>query len=93
LERIRRNRLKDAEAFRKEDVFHLHEYVIKGHMKDDLNFCDLMCKYAKMPKKTAVDGAGSCKTFIAVFCARKKSLIHKNMPCKQKVYRASLKRK
>jgi hypothetical protein len=46
-----------------------------------LEFCDLMCKYAKTPKETAVDGTGSCRTFVALYCSRKKSLVHKNMPC------------
>lgn len=50
-----------------------------------LNFCDLMCKYAEHPKETAVDGAGSCRTFVALYCNLKKSLVHKNMPCALKV--------
>lgn len=50
----------------------------KGYM---LNFCDLMCEYAEHPKETAVDGAGSCRTFVAIYCNLKKSLVHKNMPC------------
>jgi hypothetical protein len=52
-----------------------------------LNFCDMMCVYAQMPKDTAVDGAGSCRTFVALYCDIKKSLVHKNMPCMQKVMR------
>ena len=50
-----------------------------------LDFCDLMCKYAETPKETAVDGAGSCRTFVALYCSMKKSLVHKNMPCRQRV--------
>jgi hypothetical protein len=46
-----------------------------------MDFCDLMCRYAKSPNETAVDGAGSCRTFVALYCFRKKSLVHKNMPC------------
>lgn len=49
-----------------------------------MDFCDLMCKYAQTPKETAVDGAGSCRTFAALYCSKKKSLVHKNMPCKLK---------
>jgi hypothetical protein len=49
-----------------------------------MDFCDLMCKYARTPEETAVDGAGSCRTFVALYCSRKKSLVHKNMPCKLK---------
>ena len=49
-----------------------------------LDFCDLMCRYAEMPKEGALDGSESCRTFIAVYCSRKKSFVHKNMPCSQK---------
>jgi hypothetical protein len=52
-----------------------------------LNFCDLMCIYAQTPRETAVDGAGSCRTFVAMYCDIKKSLVHKNMPCMRKVMR------
>ncbi|OPX95540.1 MAG: hypothetical protein A4E62_01006 [Syntrophorhabdus sp. PtaU1.Bin002] len=55
--------------------------------QDLLNFCDLLCKYAQMPKDTGVDGSQSCRTFIALYCTRRKSLVHKNMPCKEKVLR------
>jgi hypothetical protein len=50
-----------------------------------VDFCDLMCRYAKTPKETAIDGAGSCRTFAALYCSKKKSLVHKNMPCSSKV--------
>lgn len=50
-----------------------------------MEFCDLMCKYATIPKETAVDGAGSCRTFTALYCKKKKSLVHKNLPCALKV--------
>ena len=60
-------------------------------MKDVMDFCDLMCKYATMPKETAVDGAGSCRTFSALYCTRKKSLVHKNMPCSQKAAKTTRK--
>jgi hypothetical protein len=49
-----------------------------------LGFCDLMCEYAETPKETGVDGSGSCRTFVALYCSVKKSLVHKNMPCRQK---------
>ena len=61
-------------------------------MKDVVSFCDLMCKYAKMPKETGVDGSGSCRTFVAIRCSLKKTLVHKNMPCSQKVMRSSKKK-
>jgi hypothetical protein len=49
-----------------------------------VEFCDLDCKYASFPKSEAVDGSGSCRTFIALYCRKKKSLVHKNLPCGDK---------
>lgn len=46
-----------------------------------------MCKYARIPEQEAVDGAGSCMTFTALYCERKNCLVHKNLPCKKKVLR------
>jgi hypothetical protein len=48
------------------------------------NYCDLLCKFAETPKIEGVDGSGSCRTFIALYCTKKQSLVHKNMPCKDK---------
>jgi len=55
-------------------LFYRWGYGIKAKEEDVLNFCDLMCKYAKAPEETAVDGAGSCRTFVALHYSRKKSL-------------------
>jgi hypothetical protein len=60
-------------------------------MKELTGFCDLSCKHASMPGQTGVDGAGSCRTFVAISCALKKTLVHKNMPCKDKVLRKTKK--
>lgn len=49
-----------------------------------MQFCDLECKYAEFPKDDAVDGSRSCRTFVALYCKKKKSLVHKNAPCKEK---------
>jgi len=62
-------------------------------MKAFMDFCDLSCEYASMPKETGVDGAGSCRTFVALRCELKKTLVHKNMPCSQKVLKTSRKTK
>jgi hypothetical protein len=51
-----------------------------GRMK----FCDLNCRYATWPKDEAMDGAGSCRTFQAVFCEKRERLVHKNAPCSDK---------
>ncbi len=56
--------------------------------KGGINFCDLLCKYAQIPKDEALDGSQSCRTFIALYCTKKKSIVHKNMPCKDKVFKA-----
>jgi hypothetical protein len=37
-----------------------------------------------MPKDSGIDGAGSCRTFVALYCRKKKSLVHKNLPCTKK---------
>ena len=49
------------------------------------DFCDLACGYAEMPKVTGIDGSGSCRTFVAIFCRRKRALVHKNHPCGKKI--------
>ena len=50
-------------------------------------FCDFMCRYAELPKAEALDGSGSCRTFIAVYCKRKKTFVPKNIACNQKQVR------
>jgi hypothetical protein len=49
-----------------------------------MEFCDLNCRYARWPNDRAMDGAGSCRTFQALFCEKRKSLVHKNAPCPEK---------
>lgn len=46
-----------------------------------MKWCDLSCEHASFPKEPAVDGAGSCRTFAALYCARLERLVHKNGPC------------
>lgn len=58
-------------------------------MNNLLNFCDLLCEYASTPKEQGLDGSGSCRTFIAIYCDLKKAFVHKNMPCRQKVTKNS----
>lgn len=36
-----------------------------------MKFFDRGCKYATFPKSDAVDGARSCRTFVALYCKRK----------------------
>lgn len=49
-----------------------------------MDFCDLSCKYASFPTSAAVDGSFSCQTFIALYCKKRRSLVHKNLPCGDK---------
>lgn len=46
-----------------------------------MRWCDLSCPHAAFPKDDAVDGAGSCRTFAALYCAKLKRLVAKNAPC------------
>jgi hypothetical protein len=46
-----------------------------------MRWCDLTCKEASFPKSEAVDGAGSCRTFVALHCAALDRLVAKNSPC------------
>ncbi len=63
---------------------------MKGKSKNVIaGFCDLMCRYAELPKKEAVDGSGSCRTFVAVYCTRRKMLVPKNNACSDKQVRAT----
>jgi hypothetical protein len=46
-----------------------------------MKWCDLSCEYASFPKEQAVDGAGSCRTFAALYRAKLARLVHKHGPC------------
>lgn len=46
-----------------------------------MRWCDLICPQASFPRQEAVDGAGSCRTFAALYCARLERLVPKNAPC------------
>ena len=52
-----------------------------------MEFCDLDCIYAFFPDSAAVDGSRRCQTFIALYCAKRRSLVHKNLPCADKTSR------
>jgi hypothetical protein len=58
--------------------------VESTHRKVSMDFCDLSCKYASFPTSEAVDGSRSCRTFIALYCKKRRSLVHKNLPCRDK---------
>ena len=46
-----------------------------------MKWCDLKCEFASFPKDEGVDGAGSCRTFAAVYCKKLNRLVPKNAPC------------
>jgi hypothetical protein len=52
------------------------------------DYCDLNCRYASWPKDLALDGAGSCRTFQAIFCERKERSVYKNAHCMEKETRS-----
>jgi hypothetical protein len=49
-----------------------------------MDFCDLTCRHAEWPKQEALDGSGSCRTFQALFCKKKRRTVQKNAPCMEK---------
>jgi hypothetical protein len=49
-----------------------------------MDFCDMTCRHASWPKEGALDGSGSCRTFQALYCGKKKRLVQKNAPCREK---------
>ena len=46
-----------------------------------IKFCDIRCAHASFPKESAVDGAGSCRTFAALWCDILQEYVTKNAPC------------
>ena len=46
-----------------------------------MRFCDLKCPHARFPDESSVDGAGSCRTFAALYCDKLKRLVYKNASC------------
>ena len=45
-----------------------------------MRYCDLSCPDARVPDKPA-DGARSCMTFTAIWCAQLGRLVYKSSPC------------
>lgn len=46
-----------------------------------IKFCDLRCEYAEFPKDEAIDGSGTCRTFLALWCRKLNKYVTKNAPC------------
>ena len=52
-----------------------------GITNSRIKFCDLHCEHARFPEEGAIDGAGSCRTFAALWCTELKKYVTKNAPC------------
>ena len=48
---------------------------------ENVTWCDLTCEHADFPDAYAVDGSGTCRTFLALYCRKLKRLVTKNSPC------------
>ncbi len=46
-----------------------------------IKFCDLRCSHASFPKEKDIDGARSCRTFLALWCDLLQEYVTKNAPC------------
>ena len=68
-------------------TFNLELFEAEG--EEAMRWCDLSCEHASFPQTDAVDGAGSCRTFAALFCARLNKLVHKHGPCQCQDYSGS----
>lgn len=52
-----------------------------GVTSANIKFCDLRCEHASFPEKDDIDGAGSCRTFAALWCNILQEYVSKNAPC------------
>lgn len=46
-----------------------------------IKFCDLHCEFAAFPSEDAIDGSGTCRTFLALWCKQLDKYVTKNAPC------------
>jgi hypothetical protein len=52
-----------------------------GVSSSKIKFCDLKCEHADFARDNALDGSGSCRTFLALWCKKLKKHVTKNAPC------------
>jgi dihydroorotate dehydrogenase electron transfer subunit len=50
--------------------------------KSPPRWCDLSCEHAEFPKTEAIDGSGSCRTFLALWCRKLGEHVTKNSKCR-----------
>ncbi len=46
-----------------------------------ITFCDLRCEHASFPENDDIDGSGTCRTFLALWCGALNKYVTKNAPC------------
>jgi hypothetical protein len=52
-----------------------------GVSSSRIKFCDLRCPQAEFPKEEGIDGSGTCRTFLAIWCKQLQKYVTKNAPC------------
>jgi hypothetical protein len=52
-----------------------------GVSSSKIKFCDLKCEHADFARDNALDGSGSCRTFLALWCNKLEKYVTKNAPC------------
>lgn len=52
-----------------------------GVSSSKIKFCDLKCEHADFARDAALDGSGSCRTFLALWCKKLEKHVTKNAPC------------
>lgn len=52
-----------------------------GVSSSKIKFCDLKCGHADFARDNALDGSGSCRTFLALWCNKLEKHVTKNAPC------------
>jgi len=52
-----------------------------GVSSSKIKFCDLRCEFADFPRDEAIDGSGTCRTFLALWCNKLQKHVTKNAPC------------
>jgi hypothetical protein len=52
-----------------------------GVTSSKIKFCDLRCPSARFPMDKDIDGSGTCRTFLALWCAELEKYVVKNAPC------------
>ena len=51
-----------------------------GVSSSKIKFRDMRCEHAEFPKEDSIDGSGTCRTFMAIYCNYLKKYVIKNAP-------------